>query len=73
MAKLIQGCPFAPRCDYAVDGKCDTVAPALREVGPRHRAACHFDITLETPPTRAPALSQQRRRHAAHSQTEGAA
>ncbi len=62
VAKLIKGCPFAPRCDYAVAGKCDTEAPALREVGGHHRAACHFDITLETPPTRAPAPSQQRRR-----------
>ncbi len=62
VAKLIRGCPFAPRCDYAVDGTCDTKAPPLREVSPHHRAACHFDITLDTPPTRAPALSQQRRR-----------
>jgi oligopeptide transport system ATP-binding protein len=62
VAKLIHGCPFAPRCDYAVAGKCDVEAPPLRDVGNRHRAACHFDITLDTIPTRAPALSQQRRR-----------
>ncbi len=70
VAKLIEGCPFAPRCDYAVDGLCDNRAPPLRDVGPGHRAACHFDITLESPTTRAPALSQQRKRRV---MTEGAA
>ena len=42
-------CPFSPRCDYFVAGKCDAVVPPLRQVGPNHRAACLFDITLETP------------------------
>jgi oligopeptide transport system ATP-binding protein len=42
-------CPFSPRCDYFVAGKCDQEVPPLRPVGPDHRAACLFDITLETP------------------------
>jgi oligopeptide transport system ATP-binding protein len=50
VARLVAGCPFAPRCDYAVKGRCDTETPLLRQVGDRHRAACHFDITLATPP-----------------------
>ncbi|MFN8476748.1 MAG: ABC transporter ATP-binding protein [Kouleothrix sp.] len=49
-------CPFSPRCDYFVAGKCDQTVPPLRPVGADHRAACLFDITLETPvPTKEPA------------------
>jgi len=33
------GCPFAPRCDYAVD-RCLTENPELSVVGRDHRAAC---------------------------------
>jgi oligopeptide transport system ATP-binding protein len=33
------GCPFAPRCDYAVD-RCLTENPMLEQVGLDHRAAC---------------------------------
>ncbi len=49
LARLGQACPFAPRCDYFVPGKCDAIIPPLREVGHRHRAACLFDIMLDTP------------------------
>ena len=35
----IAGCPFAPRCAF-VEERCTTIAPALAEVGPEHRAAC---------------------------------
>jgi oligopeptide transport system ATP-binding protein len=42
-------CAFSPRCDYFAAGKCDQTVPPLRPVGPDHRAACLFDITLETP------------------------
>ena len=73
VAKLIAGCPFAPRCDHAVAGKCDTEAPKLREIAPRRKIACHFDITLETPASRPPAPSQRRRRTARHDIVEGAA
>ncbi|NWF82096.1 MAG: ABC transporter ATP-binding protein [Chloroflexi bacterium] len=41
-------CPFSPRCDYAQE-RCLTTAPELRAVGAEHRAACLFDITIETP------------------------
>jgi oligopeptide transport system ATP-binding protein len=36
-------CPFQPRCDYA-EALCERSRPALREVTPGHRVACHFDI-----------------------------
>lgn len=35
------GCPFAPRCPFAEDA-CRREAPALREVKPGHKAACHL-------------------------------
>ncbi len=42
-------CPFSPRCDYYVPGTCDAQTPPLRNVGPDHKAACLFDITINTP------------------------
>lgn len=36
------GCPFHPRCPRAEYPRCQAEAPALREVAPRHWAACHF-------------------------------
>jgi len=38
------GCPFAPRCDYAIE-RCLEENPHLETVGPRHRVACWVDIT----------------------------
>ena len=38
----IPGCPFEPRCDWAID-KCATDAPPLEEKGPGHTAACWRD------------------------------
>lgn len=35
------GCPFNPRCAFATD-ECRTVKPALKEVKPGHRVACHL-------------------------------
>ncbi len=35
------GCYFHPRCPYAVD-RCQTEAPALREIGPGRKVACHL-------------------------------
>jgi oligopeptide/dipeptide ABC transporter ATP-binding protein len=36
------GCPFHPRCQHpAKDETCRTVRPELRELEPRHLAACH--------------------------------
>jgi len=34
------GCPFHPRCPYAVD-TCKTVVPRLRELKPGHLVSCH--------------------------------
>ena len=37
------GCPFHPRCARCIKGVCDTGdAPASRNVGPNHEAACHL-------------------------------
>ncbi|AVO38281.1 ABC transporter ATP-binding protein [Pukyongiella litopenaei] len=35
------GCTLCPRCPMAFD-RCRTAAPALREVAPGHRVACHL-------------------------------
>jgi oligopeptide transport system ATP-binding protein len=45
---LPEVCPFAPRCDYMQEA-CTHQTPPLRSVGTDHRAACLFDITLDTP------------------------
>ncbi|NJN83238.1 MAG: ABC transporter ATP-binding protein [Caldilineaceae bacterium] len=37
-------CPFAPRCDFAID-QCWSANPSLETVGPEHRSACWVDIT----------------------------
>ena len=41
---LPPGCPFEPRCVYAIE-KCRTDTPKLEPVGPRHRIACWVDVT----------------------------
>jgi peptide/nickel transport system ATP-binding protein len=38
------GCRFAPRCRYATP-LCAEQEPAMREIAPRHRIACHLDVT----------------------------
>ncbi len=43
-----QGCPFAPRCHAAKLAQCDTVAPPLVEVEPRHQVACHLHPALSS-------------------------
>ena len=59
LINLPQVCPFSPRCDYFVAGKCDQTVPPLRSVGPNQRAACLYDITLETPiPSREPEMAE---------------
>lgn len=45
---LPSGCPFEPRCVYAVD-RCREVRPELEPVGPRHRIACWVDVTTADP------------------------
>ena len=41
---LPPGCPFQPRCVYAVQ-KCQEERPELEAVGPKHRAACWVDVS----------------------------
>ena len=41
LTDLPPGCPFHPRCPYAVPGRCDQgQPPALQNVGPAHDVAC---------------------------------
>ena len=39
-ADVPPGCPFHPRCAYAVE-RCRSEPPALRELAPGHLASCH--------------------------------
>jgi peptide/nickel transport system ATP-binding protein len=42
------GCPFHPRCAYTAEvggDRCATEVPALLEIGPQHRTACHLKVT----------------------------
>ncbi len=39
-ANVPPGCPFHPRCAYAVE-RCRVEPPNLRELAPDHRASCH--------------------------------
>ncbi|MFC2023237.1 ABC transporter ATP-binding protein [Chloroflexota bacterium] len=41
---LPPGCPFEPRCVYAID-RCREETPQLEPVGPRHQIACWVDVT----------------------------
>jgi len=36
------GCRFHPRCDVAIQGRCQEVHPELQQTSPRHFAACHL-------------------------------
>ncbi|WP_232237784.1 MULTISPECIES: ABC transporter ATP-binding protein [Actinoalloteichus] len=36
------GCRFHTRCPWRQETRCDTERPALRELAPGHRVACHF-------------------------------
>ena len=42
LARLPKGCPFAPRCDYAMD-RCREEKPVLETVGVDHLRACFYD------------------------------
>jgi peptide/nickel transport system ATP-binding protein/oligopeptide transport system ATP-binding protein len=37
-------CVFHPRCPRFHEGHCDVETPLLRELGPRHEAACHYPL-----------------------------
>jgi peptide/nickel transport system ATP-binding protein len=36
------GCHFHPRCPHAM-ARCRSEAPALKEIAPRRRSACHLN------------------------------
>jgi len=42
---LPPGCPFTPRCGYAVE-RCRRENPRLEPVGPDHEIACWVDVTI---------------------------
>jgi oligopeptide transport system ATP-binding protein len=44
----IAGCPFAPRCEYAIE-KCLSDRPQLETLAVRHKAACWYDIKTGGP------------------------
>jgi len=44
LARLPKGCPFSPRCQYAI-AKCSEVKPELEKVGENHYRACFVDVT----------------------------
>jgi peptide/nickel transport system ATP-binding protein len=49
-SSLPTGCAFHPRCPYA-EPRCAEQAPALRELGPNHSAACHRAEELSLGPS----------------------
>ena len=44
LARLPQGCAFAPRCREAT-AACAQERPALRDIGPQHQVACILETT----------------------------
>ena len=42
LGQPVIGCPFAPRCDRAMTGLCEVIAPVELEVAPDHVVACHL-------------------------------
>ncbi len=43
-----RGCPFAPRCEFAID-KCGRENPALAQIGKNHSIACWVDVKTGAP------------------------
>jgi oligopeptide transport system ATP-binding protein len=43
LVALPKGCPFLPRCPYAIE-RCITENPGLREIGEMHEIACWVDV-----------------------------
>jgi oligopeptide/dipeptide ABC transporter ATP-binding protein len=37
-----KGCPFHPRCNQAIPGKCNVTTPALQAVGEKQLTACYL-------------------------------
>ena len=42
LGTVIQGCPFAPRCESAMAGLCEVIAPIKLEVSADHVVSCHL-------------------------------
>jgi oligopeptide transport system ATP-binding protein len=40
---LPEGCPFAARCDFAID-RCLHENPKLESIAPGHKIACWIDV-----------------------------
>jgi len=60
-AKFPAGCKFHPRCvRMNGDAKCATVEPVVREVEPRHWAACHHAAGYENAAGTTPVLDYKR-------------
>ena len=36
------GCRYAPLCRHKIPGRCDSIAPPIRELGKGHEIACHL-------------------------------
>lgn len=43
----ITGCPFSPRCEAFIPGKCDRLAPGLTQVGGQHSVRCFLYSDIE--------------------------
>jgi oligopeptide transport system ATP-binding protein len=56
---LPPGCPFAPRCAYAVE-RCHRENPQLASVGVNHEIACWVDVTAQSSGSFAPPTSHQK-------------
>lgn len=51
LSAIPPGCPFHPRCEHHVAGRCDTgPAPALTRIAPNHDVACVRVHELAQPP-----------------------
>jgi len=48
LSRLDDGCPFRPRCRFAIE-RCATENPPLMETGPGHRSACWRSDDLAQP------------------------
>ncbi len=48
LIELPRGCPFVPRCPYAIS-RCHEENPTLREIAPRHEIACWVDVREAAP------------------------
>jgi oligopeptide/dipeptide ABC transporter ATP-binding protein len=44
VTRIVDGCPFAPRCERASE-QCRTQTPPLAEISPGHSAACWHPVT----------------------------